>query len=126
MPRGRRTVRQADIVRAFAERLRGTRQAKGMTQRELAAKAHVTFSYVSRLEAGGAAPGIDLLERLADALGVAAADLLPPPRSTGGPEAARGRVKDLFEAALARAGPETVSMLEALLARLAESPAMKR
>jgi transcriptional regulator with XRE-family HTH domain len=37
----------------------------------------VTTNYVSRLEGGGAAPGIDLAARLALALGVPVADLLP-------------------------------------------------
>ncbi|HYH66460.1 MAG TPA: helix-turn-helix transcriptional regulator [Urbifossiella sp.] len=126
MPTGKRSVRQADIVRAFAERLRGTRQARGMTQRDLATKAHVTFSYVSRLEAGGAAPGIDLLERLAEALGVGVAELLPPAGSPATAEAGRERVRALFEAVLPRAGQETLSMLEVLLARVAESPAASR
>jgi transcriptional regulator with XRE-family HTH domain len=126
MAKKKSTVRQAAIVVAFGERLRGTRTAKGMTQRELATQAQITFSYISRLEAGGAAPGIDLLERLAQALKVSLTDLLPPPTVSLTADAHRERVKNLFEAVLARSGQETLSMLELFLARLAESPPVSR
>ena len=126
MPSKKRRVRQADIVRAFAQRLKGSRLARGMSQRDLAAQAHVTFSYISRLEAGGAAPGIDLLERLAQALKVNVADLLPGSPESGSVEAQRDSAKGLFEAVLSKVGPETLLMLNTFLARLAESPAVTR
>ncbi len=126
MPSKKPTIRQADIVRAFAERLRGTRQARSMTQRDLATKADVTFSYISRLEAGGAAPGIDLLERLAKALGVGITELLPMPAMPATAAMRRDQVKGLFEVVLPKAGQETLAMLEVLLARLAESPTVSR
>ena len=126
MANKKRNVRHAGIVRAFAERLRGTRLAKGMTQRDLAEQADVTFSYISRLEAGGAAPGLDLLERLAQALKVNITDLLPPSASKPTADIYREHVKTLFDSVLPRIGQETLSMLELLLARLAESPATSR
>lgn len=125
MPTRKRRIRQAEIVRLFAERLRGLRQAQGLTQRELARQAHVTASYISTLEAGGAAPGIDLLERLAVALHASVIELLPapvPPEAEG----YRVQVKELFEAALVKAGPETISMLKLFLERIATSPAIHR
>jgi transcriptional regulator with XRE-family HTH domain len=96
-----------------------------MTQRELSEKAHITFSYVSRLEAGGTSPGIDLLERLAQALGVEVLDLLPV-SSSSGTASQREQVKGLFEAVVTRAGSETLAMLGVFLSRLAESPAINR
>ena len=126
MAKQKRTIRHSEIVRIFAERLRGTRQARGMTQRDLANKAHVTFSYVSRLEAGGAAPGIDLLERLAGALNVNAVDLLPTPAMPESITARREQVRDQLEIVLKVAGQETLSMLSLFLGKLAESRAINR
>ena len=51
----------------FAQRLKELRAKAGLTQVEVAAKAHVALSYLSKLESGGAAPGIDLVDRLAAA-----------------------------------------------------------
>jgi transcriptional regulator with XRE-family HTH domain len=126
MAKRKTTIKHAEIVRAFAERLRGIRQASGLTQRDLASKANVTFSYVSRLEAGGAAPGIDLLERLARALNVSVVDLLPAPPQPENTETHREQVKQLFDAVLMKSGNETLSMLKQVLVRLAESTAISR
>ena len=126
MPTRKRTVRQAEIVRSFAERLRSLRNARGMTQRELATRAEVTFSYISRLEAGGAAPGIDLVERLADALSGSIADLLPISSEAEDTNQTRRRVKELFDTVLPNVGPETLSMLLVFVARIAESPGIRR
>lgn len=70
-------IRHATIVERFAARLRELRQARGMTQADLARRASVTPNYVGRLENAGAAPGIDLVDRLATALGTTATDMLP-------------------------------------------------
>lgn len=66
-----------EIVRLFAEQLRRQRLAHGMTQADLAQRAEVTVTYISRLERAGAAPGVDLVARLAKALGITLTDLLP-------------------------------------------------
>jgi len=70
-------IRHPRIVHRFAARLRELRLARGMTQAYLAGRASVTPNYLGRLEGAGAAPGIDLVERLAVALGTTMADLLP-------------------------------------------------
>src|SRR4051794_17499351 len=70
-------IRHDAIVAAFAARLRQGRRARGMTQRDVARVAHLTESYVSRLEGGVIAPGIDLVARLARALGSPITELLP-------------------------------------------------
>src|SRR6059058_3115450 len=78
-------VEQDEAVRLFAARLREVRGGRGMTQAELSRRANVTTSYIWRLESGGAAPGIDLVARLARALGTTTHDLLPagaPPDTT--------------------------------------------
>jgi transcriptional regulator with XRE-family HTH domain len=65
-------IRHDEIVARFGEQLRLARLSKGFSQAELAKQADVTTNYISRLEGGGAAPGIDLAARLAKALGVEA------------------------------------------------------
>jgi len=77
MARRKVPIRQSDLVRRFAEKLRAERLARGMTQADLARAALVTVSYVSRLESGQIAPGIDLVERIAKSLAIAVAELLP-------------------------------------------------
>jgi transcriptional regulator with XRE-family HTH domain len=119
-------ARQAEIVRLFADRLREVRRARGLTQAELARTAHMTASYIGRLEAGGTAPGIDLVARLATALGTTVHDLLPagPPPDTAA--ILRGRAEELFAALVKGADRDTLLMLTPLLARLAESPVANR
>src|SRR5688500_18195555 len=70
-------IEHEEVVERFARRLRELRAERGLTQAELAEKAEVTATYVSKLESAGAAPGIDLVEKLATALGVGIADLIP-------------------------------------------------
>jgi transcriptional regulator with XRE-family HTH domain len=62
--------------RQIGRTLKQVREAKGLTQTELAKKAGVSRAYVFRLEAGGADPTVGLLQRLAKALGVPLTRLL--------------------------------------------------
>ncbi len=118
----RRKVRieQDEPVRLFAARLREVRQSRGMTQAELSQKAHITASYVWRLESGGAAPGIDLVARLAQALGTTTHDLMPEAAPSDTMAVLRDQARKLFEALLTSADRETLLMLNPLLARLVE------
>lgn len=53
------------------------REAKGMTQRDLAKKAEVTAGYIAQLETGRKKnPSVPVLRRIARALAVDVADLL--------------------------------------------------
>lgn len=53
------------------------REAAGMTQRDLAAKAKVTAGYIAQIEMGTKKnPSLDVLKRLAKALGVPVTELL--------------------------------------------------
>ena len=126
MARRRPRIRQAEIVRRFAARLREVRKSRGLTQAELGDRAGVAASYVGRLEAGGAAPGIDLVQRLATALGTTVHDLLPAEVSPDTEAVLRGRAEELFAGLMRAADRDTLLMLTPLLARLAESPVAHR
>jgi transcriptional regulator with XRE-family HTH domain len=97
-----------------------------MTQAELARQAHVTASYIWRLKSGGAAPGIDLVDRLATALGTTTDDLLPTTAAPDTEARLRQQARSLFDALLQSADRETLLMLVPLLARLGESPSRNR
>ena len=57
--------------------IRDLRDKKGLSQRALAAKVGVTGAYVALLESGKRKnPSLDVLKRVARALGVQVADLL--------------------------------------------------
>jgi transcriptional regulator with XRE-family HTH domain len=75
-----------DIRDVLALNLRRLRQAKGLSQEELAHQAKIDRTYVSALERSVYAAGIDVVDRLARVLGVEAADLLkrPTPKATKG------------------------------------------
>jgi transcriptional regulator with XRE-family HTH domain len=93
----------------------------GSTQAELARQAHVATSYIGRLESGGAAPGIDLVDRLAKALATTVADLLPTTASPDTQAVLREQARRLAEALIVVADREALLMLCPLLARLNES-----
>ena len=112
---------QSPVVRAFAARLKELRRSRGMTQAELALEARVTAAYVWRLETGAIGPGVDLLDRLARALGTTAGDLLPAAEPPDTDAVLRERARRHFEELLAAADRETLLMLNPLLARLLEA-----
>jgi transcriptional regulator with XRE-family HTH domain len=97
-----------------------------MTQVELARTARVTQSYIYRLESALVAPGIDLVERIATALGTTVHDLLPIGEAPDSVAILNERAEKLFEALKESADRETLLMLCPLLARLAESPTRRR
>ena len=121
MAKRKKRIEHAEVVRLFAARLRELRHFRGMTHSDLARQAHVTTSYIGRLEAGGAAPGIDLVDRLATALGTSMTDLLPTTASPDTQAALRDQARRLAEALVQAADKETLTMLCPLLARLVES-----
>lgn len=122
----KKQIRHAAIVNRFATRLRELRSSRGMRQIDLAEAAKITTSYVGRLESGGAAPGIDLVQRLADALGTTVEDLLQDGDGPDEEAVLRERARSLFDDLLKSADKETLLMLCPLLARLGESPTRKR
>src|SRR5689334_4179053 len=55
--------------RQLARRIRELREATSLTQAELASRAHTTQSAIARLESGQVIPKLDLLQKVADAMG---------------------------------------------------------
>jgi transcriptional regulator with XRE-family HTH domain len=69
-----------EIREVLALNLRKFRQAKGLSQEELAHRAKIDRTYISALERSVYAASIEVVDRLALGLGVEAADLLKRPR----------------------------------------------
>ena len=65
---------------AVATNTRRLRHAKGLTQVDFAHASGIERTYVSRLESGKFDVGLDMLSRLASALGVEPAELLEQPK----------------------------------------------
>lgn len=66
----------------LALNLRKYRQAQGLSQEELADRAEIDRTYISALERSVYAASIEVVDRLAQGLGVEAADLLRRPSSS--------------------------------------------
>ena len=66
-------------------RLRELRERNYMTQAEVAVRAHVPRTYVSRIEHAHLLPGLSVSQRIADALGVELLDLIPNPSEPEAP-----------------------------------------
>lgn len=65
-----------DVRQRLARNLQRRRRAKGLSQEGFAHEAGVHRTYVSDLERGARNPTIDVIDRLARALGVTMGDLL--------------------------------------------------
>ena len=70
-----------DIREAFARNLRRYRRAARLSQEELAHRSDIDRTYISSLERSVYAASIDVVDRLAAALEIQAADLLVRPPS---------------------------------------------
>jgi transcriptional regulator with XRE-family HTH domain len=121
MAGAKKQIAHDPIVARFGRRLRAVRLSRGLTQTQLAEEAHVALSYITRLESGSSAPGIDLVARLAGALGTTVADLLPTAPPPDDLAVLRSNAKRLFAALLQTEDRETLSLLNQLLARLSET-----
>jgi transcriptional regulator with XRE-family HTH domain len=74
-----------DLRDVFATNLRRLRNAKGISQDDLAYEAGVSRSYLSQLEKGSFYASLKIIGRLAEALEVEPAELLKLPPHTPGP-----------------------------------------
>ena len=70
-----------DIREVFARNLRRNRRAARLSQEELAHRSDLDRTYISSLERSVYAASIDVVDRLAAALEIQAADLLVRPPS---------------------------------------------
>jgi transcriptional regulator with XRE-family HTH domain len=126
MAKRREPIEHEAIVQRFADRLRELRSARGMTQLELATSAGIAVSYAGRLERAGAAPGIDLLARLATALGVTPHDLLPLAEQPDEVKLLKSRAKSLLNELLEVGDKETLQVVVPFLARVTGGPSTSR
>ena len=99
-----------------------------MTQRDLARVTHLAESYISRLENGSIAPGIDLVARIARALGVPIEDLLrlSEPPENNALAVASEQAKYLFESILKSQDPSFVFLLVQMLGLLSAAVERQR
>ena len=67
----------AEVFAEFGKRLREVRHEKGLLQEKLAELAELHRTYVSSVERGERNISLGNIKRLADALGVDLADLMP-------------------------------------------------
>jgi transcriptional regulator with XRE-family HTH domain len=65
-----------DYRQVFARNLRKARQSKGLSQEELAHKAKVNRTYISKLETGATWAGLEVICKVARVLGIEPSDLL--------------------------------------------------
>lgn len=80
-----------EIREILAFNLKRLRAETGLSQEELAHRAGIDRTYVSSLERCVYAAGIDLVDRLANELGVEAAELLRKPSPDSGDHRAGSR-----------------------------------
>ena len=80
---------QARSAYEIGRMVRELREARGLSQRELAARMGTTQSVVGRLEAGGSRPTIVTLDRVATALGVRLEVRFHEPQGSPKPRARR-------------------------------------
>lgn len=64
-----------DVLKSFGERVREVRLQKGLSQENLARLAKIDRTYIGGIERGERNAGIKNVWRIADALGVPAAEL---------------------------------------------------
>ena len=79
----------------FGRRLRELRRERGLSQSTLAERADITPEHVSRIERGVVSPSLEVMDRLAEALGVELKALFEfgPARPT--PDAAISHLADI-------------------------------
>jgi transcriptional regulator with XRE-family HTH domain len=72
--------------------LQAARKAAGLTQEQVAAKAHMSREHVSRLERDEYRPTVEMLIRVAKAIGVEAWPIVKAAEEAGGGSGPKGRL----------------------------------
>lgn len=107
---------------AVGRRIREARLDRGWNQSELARRADVTASSLSRIESGDiAVPSSDLLSRVAQALGLPVDNLIGSPVTPTPTDAAEFRAYTT-----AMLGAEHADLIDAIVLAAAEKPARDR
>ena len=69
-----------DLRQTFATNLRRLRHKAELSQEELADRADINRTYISKLETGATYAGLEIIGKLAEVLGAEPADMLTPAR----------------------------------------------
>lgn len=80
----------AQVLTGLGERIRGLRVSRGIDPGELAERAELDASHLGEVEAGGSAPSLDVLTRIAGALDVPLAELFTDAKPGPAAEILRG------------------------------------
>ncbi len=111
-----------DIKARFGLRLAALREARGLSQHQLAKTVGITSQFVLRLESGQRAPSFKILGTLASTLGVDPGDLFQATRPAS---TKAGRMPPLalvqLEGAASRLSPADLDMVLGLARRLARN-----
>lgn len=67
-----------ELAETFGRRVKALRTLAGMSQAQLAEASHVSEEWVRRIERAAGSPSFDVIENLAQALRVTAAELFAP------------------------------------------------
>jgi transcriptional regulator with XRE-family HTH domain len=111
----------------FKDRLRSTRESRGLSQADLAKKANMQPAAISHFETGHRSPSFDNLRKLSDALGVSVDYLLGRinEEQHGHGLAAAPRAQVLFRHA-EKLSEESFKALELMAKSLAETEQKKK
>jgi transcriptional regulator with XRE-family HTH domain len=121
----KKTIKQDPVVAEFACRLRAARTKLGLSQQELAFQAHVNVGYMGKLERGEAAPGLDMVARLARALGIGPGDLVGGERETSPLPVLKAQIQRKTNQLLSRDDVPALQALSVLLGHVDNSLARR-
>jgi transcriptional regulator with XRE-family HTH domain len=85
-----------DISKFFGQTVRDRREAQGLSQEALAARAQIHRTYVSSIELGKVRLGLDAAKKVADGLGVALSDLIVEAEAAASGRHARSKRKRAY------------------------------
>ncbi|MCZ7646225.1 MAG: helix-turn-helix domain-containing protein [Planctomycetota bacterium] len=125
MPRKKTALNREEVVRQFGRKVRELRLARGLSQRTLAQKAGFSFSYATRLERGDAEPGLELVVRIAQALGATPHELIQAAPTDPWPELA-AQARQRLNAILERQDRDALAVILPVLALAEDASARRR
>jgi len=118
MARKKTKLAHPQIVHDFATSLRAARKKRGLSQLDLATAAQINAAYLGKLERAEAAPGLDMVGRLAEALKIPAAKLIVHQPEGSALPSAKTHARRKFEQLLSRDDASVVDSLANILSLL--------